>query len=154
MWYPSCMGLGNALKNRPVRVLGFIAAVHAIIYAFGLFFGKGGFGQTVLYTSLGTPEVVDTFSIALLVTGSLLCFAYYRNNPKTIRTASGICGTVWLFAAFTYILNGAWLLAIGIGLPWAVLAFYLAYAHSNRVAIMAYDRTPRAIQDTADEDQL
>lgn len=148
------IGLGNALKNRPVRVLGFIAALHAIVYGFGLIFGAGGFGDTVLYTSLGPHSVVNTFSVSLIVTGGLLCFAYARNNPKTIRTASGLCGTVWLFATFTYLANGAWLLAIGIGFPWSVLAYYLAYAHSNRVAIMAYDRTPRAEQDTADEDQL
>lgn len=148
------MGIGNALQNRPVRVLGFIAALHAIIYGFGLYLGIGGFGETVLYTALGSTVIVYTFAAALLVTGALLCFAYTRNNPKTIRTASGLCGTAWLFATLTYLLNGAWLLAIGIGLPWAVLAYYLAYAHSNRVSIIAYDQTPRAKRDTLEEDKL
>lgn len=148
------MGLTNALKNRPVRVLGFIAAVHAIIYGFGLIFGAGGFGETVLYTSLGPQEVIYTFSVALIITGMLLAFAYTRNNPKTIRGASGLCGTVWLFCGLMYLLNGAWLLAIGIALPWMVFAYYLAYAHGNRLSIMRYDRTPQAQEDTANEDQL
>lgn len=148
------MGLGNALKNRPVRVLGFIAALHAIVYGIGFLLGTGGFGETVLYTALGSAQVVFLFSLSLLITGAFLCFAYYRNNPKTIRSASGLCGTVWLFAAASYLLSGAWLLAIGIGLPWAVLAFYLAFAHGNRTSIIAYDRTAQAEYDTAHEDQL
>lgn len=148
------MGIGNALQNRPVRVLGFIAALHAIVYGVGLMLGIGGFGETVLYTALGPASSIYTFAISLFVTGVLLCFAYARNNPKTIRTASGLCGTAWLFATLSYLFSGAWLLAIGIGLPWAVLAYYLAYAHSNRVSIIAFDRTARAEKETAEEDQL
>lgn len=148
------MGIGNALQNRPVRVLGFIAALHAMVYGVGLTLGVGGFGQTVLYTALGPPSVIYLFSAALFLTGSLLCFAYLRNNPKTIKFMSGMCGTAWLFATLTYLLNGAWLLAIGIGLPWAVLAYYLAFAHGNRRSIIAYDQTDRARQDTENEDRL
>lgn len=145
------MGISNALKNRPVRVLGFIAAIHAIIYGLGITFGSGGYGETVLYTALGPESVIYSFSVSLLVTGALLAYAYSVNNPKTIYYASGLCGTVWLFASIMYTLNGAWLLAIGIGLPWAVLAFYLAYAHSNRKKIIAHDRTPWARQDALED---
>lgn len=148
------MGLGNALQNRPVRVLGFIAALHAVIYGVGFFFGIGGFGETVLYTALGPLSVIYGFATSLLLTGLLLCWAYARNNPKSIQFASGLCGTAWLFAALSYVFSGAWLLALGIGLPWAVLAYYLAFAHGNRRAIMAYDRTDQAREDTANEDQL
>lgn len=145
------MGIANALQNRPVRVLGFIAAIHAMVYGIGISLGTGGYGETVLYTALGTEPVIYGFSAALLVTGILLAYAYSKNNPKTIYYASALCGTVWLFAAITYLLNAAWLLAIGIGLPWAVLAYYLAYAHSNRQNILFYDQSPDAIQDTKDE---
>lgn len=148
------MGISNALQNRPVRVLGFIAALHAMIYGIGLFLGIGGFGDTVLYTALGPLKVVYIFAASLFVTGGFLCFAYARNNPKTIRFASGLCGTAWLFATMSYFLGGAWLLAIGIGLPWAILAYYLAYAHGNRRAIMAYDQTKQAQIDTENEDRL
>lgn len=148
------MGLINALNNRPIRVLGFIAAVHATVYGVGLILGVGGFGETVLYTALGSITTVYIFAVSLLITGPLLCFAYWRNNPKTIRMASGLCGMAWLYALLIYVFNGAWLLAIGIALPWAILAYYLAYAHGNRVNIIAYDQTFRARQDTAAEDQL
>lgn len=148
------MGIGNALQNRPVRVLGFIAALHAVIYGVGLLFGIGGFTELVLYTALGDLVTVYIFAVALLVTGVLLCWAYARNNPKTIRFASGLCGTAWLFATLSYLFSGAWLLSIGIGLPWTILAYYLAYAHSNRVSIINYDRTVKAREDTANEDQL
>lgn len=148
------MGLVNALQNRPVRVVGFLAALHSVLYAVGLYLGTGGFGDTVLYTALGPLVVVNLFAASLLITGGLLAFAYMRNNPKTIRAASGLCGTVWLFATSSYLLSGAWLLAIGIGLPWTLIAFYLAYAHGNRLSIIAYDRTAKAEYDTANEDQL
>lgn len=148
------MGLSNALNNRPVRVLGVIASVHAIVYAVGMFFGTGGFGETVIYKAFGPQLLIDIFAAVLLVTGGLLTFAYIRNNPKTIRLASGGCGLAWLFATFMYLFNGAWLLAIGIGLPWTILAFYLAYAHGNRVNIIDYDQTFAARRDTANEDQL
>lgn len=148
------MGIKNALINRPVRVLGFVAAMHTVVYGIGLSLGLGGFGETFLYTALGPASVVYTFSASLVVTGALLAFAYVRNNPKTIRDISGVCGTVWLFATLLYLLHGAWLLAIGIGLPWMVLAYYLAFAHGNRREIMAYDQTSKAKQDTLDEDRL
>ena len=148
------MGLGNALQHRPVRVLGFIAALHAVIYGIGFIFGQGGFNETVLYTALGSNVVLDTFGASLVITGSFLMFAYVRNNPKTIRTASGLCGTVWFFAGASYVLNDGWLLAIGIALPWAVLAYYLAYAHGNRREIIRYDQTLDARIDTMLEDTL
>lgn len=148
------MGLSNALKHRPVRVLGFIAALHAMIYGFGLILGTGGFSETVLYTALGSQTTVTLFSVALLITGGFLAFAYARNNPKTIAIASGACGTVWIYCTLAYLLGGAWLLAIGIGLPWTILAYYLAFAHSNRTSIIAYDQTWQARVDTANEDQL
>lgn len=81
-------------------------------------------------------------------------FAYARMNPKTIYYLSFFQSMIWMFVTFMYLINGAFLLAIGIGLTWAVASGYIAYASKNRIAIMAYDRTPQAEEDTANEDQL
>lgn len=148
------MGIVNALNHRPVRVLGFISAMHSFIYGFGYIFAAGGFTGTVLYVNFGDTVTTDIFGTFLLVTGTLLAFAYSRNNPKTIRAASITQSLVWIFATFMYLLNGAWLLAIGISLPWALIASYIAFAFARRVDIMAYDRTPQARADTRDEDKL
>jgi succinate-acetate transporter protein len=148
------LGMINALKHRPVRVLGFVAALHAMIYGLGYIFAVGGFTGTVLYATLKTGLATQTFGLVMLVTGALLAFAYVRNNPKTIKNVSGWCGTAWLFATISYFLAGAWLLALATSLPWCVLAYYLAFAHGQRRAIIAYDKTPQAEYDTSIEDTL
>lgn len=148
------MGITNALHNRPVRVIGFIAALHAVVYGIGLMFGAGGFGDTVLYTALGSTPIVSAFAGALFLTGGFLMFAYVRNNPKTIKTASYLCALVWIYAAASYLVAGAWLLAIGIAIPWAILSSYLGIAHGNRRSIIAYDQSDKAQRETANEDRL
>lgn len=148
------MGIVNALNNRPVRALGFLTAVHSVIYGIGYITAMGGFTGTVLYVNFGSLLATTSFGVIVLLGGLLLAFAYARNNPKTIQKASIIQSCVWLFASMTYILNGAWLLALGISLPWALLSSYLSYAFARREQIMAYDRTPQAILDTINEDKL
>ena len=145
------MGIVNAFNNRPVRTLGFLAATHSFIYGVGYILGVGGFTGTVLYVTLLDSVTRKTFGVALIITGVLLAFAYSRNNPKTIRFASFFQSTVWLFASLAYISNGAFMLALGISLPWAFLSSYLAFSFANRVNILAYDQTPEARMDTANE---
>jgi hypothetical protein len=148
------MGITNALNNRPVRVLGFISAIHSFIYGFGYITAMGGFTGTVLYVNFGDKISTQVFGVILLITGSLLAFAYSRNNPKTVRAATIVQTAVWLFATMMYLLNGAYLLALGISLPWVLLSSYIAFAFARRVDIMAYDRTPQARADTRNEDKI
>lgn len=61
---------------------------------------------------------------------------------------------VWLFATMMYFLHGAYLLALGISLPWVLISSYVAFAFQRRVDIMAYDRTPQARLDTLNEDKI
>lgn len=148
------MGIKNALNNRPVRVLGFLASVHAMTYGVGYIFNLGGFTGTVLYVNFGNRISTAIFGIVLLLAGSLLAFAYARNNPKTIEHASMFLSLAWIYASMTYILNGAWMLALGISTPWMFLSYYLAFAFARRVDIIAYDQTPKAKYDTRTEDKL
>jgi len=148
------MGMVNMLNHRPVRVFGIISAIHMIIYGLGYTFAFGGFTGTVLYVNFGNKISTEIFGVIMLVTGLLLAFAYSRNNPKTIRSISLIQTAVWLFASMTYLLNGAWMLALGISLPWALLSSYIAFAFARRTDIIAYDRTAQAEIDTLNEDKL
>lgn len=148
------MGISNALNNRPVRVLGFISAIHCITYGTGYLTQWGGFTGTVLFVNLGSKVNTEIFGAATLAVGLLLAFAYARNNPKTIRLVSFMQTGVWLYASMTYFLNGAWMLALGISLPWALLSSYISFAFARRVDIMAYDRTPQARLDTINEDKI
>ena len=148
------MGIANAINHRPVRVLGFVTAIHSIIYGIGYILATGGFTGTVLYVNFGSTFSTNVFGSVLIIVGTFLAFAYSRNNPKTIRGVSKVQSAVWAYATMTYLLNGAWMLALGISLPWVLISAYLAYAHGNREAIIAYDQTPEAKQDTLDEDKI
>lgn len=130
-----------------------MTAAHSLVYAFGYIFAFGGFTGTVLYVGIGGTPSTQAFGVVLILTGSLLMFAFARNNPKTIRVATVIQSLAWLYASMIYILNSTWMFALGISLPWALLAWYIGYAFSRRVDIMAYDRTPQAEWDTAHEDK-
>lgn len=148
------MGIRNALNNRPVRVLGFLTAFHSIVYGIGYLGGIGGFNGALVGLDINNIVLTSILGGALSVIGSLLMFAYIRMNPKTIRTFSFIQGLAWLFITLMYLLNGAYLLALGIGLVWAVISVYIAYAVKNRLSIMLYDQTPQAKLDTLNEDTL
>lgn len=148
------MGVRNALHNRPVRVVGFLTAAHSFIVGIGYLIKIGGTSDSLLYGFFATDPIRMAFGITLLLTGAFLMFAFTRNNPKTIRVASFWQSFAWGFATFTYALHGAILLGLTIFLLPTLVSTYLAYAHGNRVSIMAYDRTPQAREDTANEDQL
>jgi hypothetical protein len=148
------MGLLNALNNRPVRVLGFITALHSLIYGIGYTTGQGGFNGALVGLSINSIVITSILGGVLLAVGALLMFAYVRMNPKTIRAVSYAQGLIWLFITFMYLLNGAYLLSAGIGLTWSIISVYIAYASKNRINIIAYDRTPQAMADTDAEDTL
>lgn len=148
------MGITNALNNRPVRVLGFVTALHSLVYGIGYLTSAGGFGGALVGLDVRSLAITNSLGIVLTISGAVLMWAYARLNPKTIRTLSRIQSLIWLFITMLYLVNGAYLLALGVGFTWAIVSGYLAYATRNRVSILAYDRTDRAMQDTEDEDQL
>jgi len=148
------MGITNAINNRPVRVLGFVTAFHSIAYGIGYLTGLGGFNGALVGLEINSIIITSILGTVLSIVGLLLMYAYVVLNPKTIRVVSYAQSVIWLFVTFMYLFNGAYLLAVGVGLTWAVVSGYLSFANKNRVAILAYDRTPQAIRDTANEDQL
>lgn len=147
------MGIVNALNNRPIRVIGFLTAAHSFVVGIGYIL-KISTSSNVLYAELGSDQVRILFGLLLIFSGFMLMFAFARNNPKTIRAGSVLQSMVWLYATFIYAFNGGALIALTIFLLPTLVASYLAYAHSNRTNIIAYDRTLGAMQDTANEDQL
>lgn len=148
------MGVTNALNNRPVRVLGFVTALHSLVYGIGYLTSWGGFGGALVGLDVRSLAITNTLGIVLSVVGAILMWAYARLNPKTIRTLSRMQSLIWLFITMLYLVNGAYLLALGVGFTWAIVSGYLAYSTKNRVNILAYDRTEQAMQDTQDENQL
>lgn len=148
------MGLANALNNRPVRVLGFITAFHSIVYGIGYLGTIGGFDGALVGLSIDSLVITNSLGVVLSLVGLLLMWAYARLNPKTIKFVSFAQSLIWLFVTFMYLINGAYLLALGVGLTWAIISGYIAYATENRINILAYDRTEKAMQDTEDEDKF
>ncbi len=148
------MGMINALNNRPIRVLGFITAFHSIVYGLGYLFGIGGFNGALVGLKINSIVITSILGSVLSIVGLLLMFAYTRMNPKTIRTGSFWQALVWLFISLMYLLNGAYLLSLGIGFTWCVISLYIAYASGNRLNIIAYDNTDQAKLDTQNEDTL
>lgn len=148
------MGIINALNNRPVRVLGFLTALHSLIFGVGYLSGWGGFNGALVGLEVNNLLITGALGAALTSVGSLLMFAYSRMNPKTIRGASFAQANVWLFVTLLYLVNGAYLLALGVGATWLVLSLYIAFASANRQNIIAYDKTPQAVEDTKNEDTL
>ncbi len=148
------MEIKKALNYRPVRVVGWLTAAHSFIVGFGYTTKLGENASGILYQGLGSDEVRLIFGLLLLVTGTLLMFAFTRNNPKTIRAVSLVQSFIWLYATFLYAINGAVLLAIALFLLPTLVSSYISYAHGNRRNIISYDRTPQAEQDTDNEDRL
>lgn len=146
--------MGNAILNRPVRVLGFITAFHSIIYGIGYLTNWGGFDGALVGLQISNLLVNVGLGAVLTFVGAGLMYAYSVLNPKTIRALSYLQGLAWLFVTLLYIINGAFLLALGIGVTWSVVSVYISFATKNRKNIIIYDSTPQAIQDTRDEDTL
>lgn len=138
------MGLSNAIQNRPVRVLGFLTAFNSIVYGIGYLFGIGGFDGALVGIAINSTMITAALGGGLALVGLLLMFAFIRQNPKTIRGVSIVQTLVWLFVTFMYLFNGAYLLALAIGLVWSVVSYYIAYASKNRQSILAYDQTDQA----------
>lgn len=156
-WFDSSqvsMGIANALNNRPVRVLGFVTAFHSIVYGVGYLSNRGGFNGALVGLSIDNVVITGVLGAVLSIVGLLLMWAYARLNPKTIRYVSYAQSLIWFFITLMYLFNGAPLLALGIGLTWAMISSYLAFAHKNRVNIMAYDQTDKAQRETLNEDRL
>lgn len=148
------MGIANALNNRPVRVLGFVTALHSVVYGTGFLTGVGGFNGALVGLQVSSLALTNILGSVLIIVGVLLAWAYARLNPKTIQFVSQAQAFIWLFVSLMYLLNGAFLLAICVGLVWSIISGYIAYATKNRVNILAYDRTTEARRDTMLEDQL
>lgn len=148
------MGISNALNNRPVRTLGFLTAFHSVIYGIGYLTATGGFNGALVGLAVNNVTLTNILGVVLLTVGLLLMFAYMRQNPKTIYWISCAQAIIWLFIGFMYLVNGAFLLALGIGFAWAVASTYIGYASANRQNIMAYDQTEQAMQDTKNEDKF
>lgn len=148
------MGLQNAINNRPVRVLGFVTALHSIIYGTGFLSGKGGYNGALVGLAVNDNMITFTLGALLLTVGIFLAWAYARLNPKTIRYVSYAQGLIWMFVGLLYLVNGAYLLALSVGFTWTTISLYCAYATKNRKNILAYDRTEAAERDTDNEDTL
>jgi len=146
------MGLTNALNNKPVRVLGFITALHSLVYGIGYLTGQGGFNGALVGLAINSLVITSILGTVLTIVGGFLMFAYTRMNPNTIHYVSFGQSLIWLFITLMYLFNGAYLLSLGVGMTWAVVSGYVAFASKNRIAIIAYDQTPQAREDTANED--
>lgn len=148
------MGLHNLITTKPVRVLGFVTAAHSLTYGIGFLTNYGGFDGALVGLQLNSFLVSGILGILLVIAGALLMFAFVRMNPKTIKLMSYIQGMLWFFVTLLYLINGAYLLALGIGLTWTIISLYISWAVNNRKAIMVYDDTEKAREDTRNEDTL
>lgn len=147
------MGLTNALNNKPIRTLGFITALHSLVYGAGYLSGWGGFNGALVGLAVNNTPLTTALGTVLTLVGGFLMFAYARMNPNTIHYVSNAQTAVWFFITLMYLINGAWLLALGVGFTWTIISAYIAFASKNRIDIIRYDQTDQAREDTANEDQ-
>lgn len=135
-------------------MLGFLTAFHSIIYGLGYLSSWGGFDGALVGLEVNNIYVNILLGGVLTFVGITLMYAYSVLNPKTIRIVSYLQGLAWLFVTLLYVINGAFLLALGIGVTWTVISVYISFATKNRQKILIYDRTPQAREDTRNEDTL
>lgn len=131
------MGVRRFINLRPLGVTGFIIAIHSIVYGIGYTLKLGGFSNTVLYHNIGDVVSPEIFGIALLILGTILAYGYAKEKAGIVKRFTPLQSIVWLFATLIYMLSGAVMLGIGVGLVWALLSGYVGYAFLNKDYIVS-----------------
>lgn len=130
------MNVYSTLVKRPFSIIGAITAIHSIVYGVGYMFGAGGFIDTVLYRNVGDLLTPTLFGLILFVVGVGALWSFAKAKADSVSLFSTMQSFLWLFATLVYMLNGAWLLGLGVGLVWAALSGYAAFAFKHQVEIV------------------
>jgi hypothetical protein len=131
------MDLATTVNGRPITIVGIITALHSIVYGIGFIFGIGGFMRTVLYNDITGVTNPTFFGILLLLSGSIVALGLALSHPKMIAISSSIQSLSWFFTFLVYVLNGQFLLGVGIALVWVLLSSYVAYVHAHYDFVVA-----------------
>ena len=140
--YNMCMGIRYAMNSKPITVVGFIAAIHSIVYGVGFLFAVGGFQNTVLYRNISMVGHPQLFGAAILTAGLLVMLGLATRNQRLIAWFSSLQSMAWLFTFLAYVLNGQAFLGVGIALVWTAISSYVAYVHANMDTVL-----PAVIED-------
>lgn len=126
------MDIIHYMRRFPIKIVGMIVAFHSIIYGLGYVIGTAGFIQTSLYANVAQIMNPVLLGWIMLVGGLVLGYGYARENERLVSYFSTVQSFVWLFAAFVYFLQGYFLLGIGVGLIWSLLAGFAGFSFKNR----------------------
>lgn len=120
------------ISFRPLSLLAIVGCLHSIAHGLGLALGLEEFKQTLMYKNVGDIMSQSAFGWILVAAGLAGILAIARWNDKWIGHTSTIQAIIWLFAGLLYVFNGTILLAISVGLSWAIIAGYSGWAIQNR----------------------
>lgn len=100
------------LNNRPLCFLSTVFSLRDICLGFGLAFNRPDLSRTILHENLDQLGGAWLFGILLMVIGTYTGVTALRERTKWTQYGLRAQSWFWLFACFSYLLNGNILLAM------------------------------------------
>lgn len=115
------------LNNRPLCFLSTVFSLRDVFMGSGLLFNRPDISRTILFHNLDQLGSARLYGLILLLVGVYTMATAIKERTKWTKFGLRMQSWFWLFACFSYLLNGNILLAAVFGFMCSIPSGYIAY---------------------------